>query len=53
MEMKRKNRKRLIFNVSEELHKEIKVRAAFRNISITDWLMLAITQRVQEERKYE
>ena len=48
-----KNKKRLAVDIDLELHKQIKARAAFRNISITDWIMIAITQRILEEKKYE
>ena len=35
------------------LHCEIKKRAALRNISITQWIIMAIHEQIKEEMKYE
>jgi len=53
MENMRKSPKRIIFNLPEEWHTEIKMRATLRNISISDWVKIAIEQRIEEEKKYE
>jgi hypothetical protein len=53
MHKRKKNPKRLAINVSEEEHKEIKVRASFRGVTITDWLKIAISERIQEEKRRE
>lgn len=45
--------KRLTFDITQEDHAEIKIRAAQRNISMRDWLMQAIADRIKSEKKYE
>lgn len=52
-EDKKEKRKRLIIDVTQLFHKEIKMRATFRGITISDWVLLAIKDRIAEERKYE
>lgn len=47
----RKNPKRLIIDISEEMHAEIKARAARRCISMKVWVERAIIKRIQEEDK--
>lgn len=53
MEKIRKSPKRIIFNLTDDQHKDIKIRAAFMNISITKWVKMAISERIKEEKKYE
>lgn len=50
---KRKTPKRLLINISEELHKNIKMRATFRNVSIKDYVIQAVIERIVKEKQYE
>lgn len=49
----REKQKGLHIDVPEILHYEIKKRSLDRNISIRDWVIIAISERIKEERKYE
>ena len=51
--VKNKTPKRLIFNISEVLHEEIKKRALFRGQTISSWVTMAIRERIKEEKKHE
>jgi len=54
MMMKEKQtEKRLVVELSEREHYEIRKRAAFMNVTIKSWIKLAIMQRIEEETKYE
>lgn len=53
MENDRPKKKRLLIDVSQELHKEVKARAVFRGLSIRQWVEMAIKERIREERQYE
>lgn len=44
---------RLSIHLSFEDHKEIKKRALFKNMTIKDWVMMAILKQVIEEKKFE
>ena len=46
---KRKTPKRIVFNVSNEVHTAIKIRAAFRHITITKYIMRAIMEKILQE----
>lgn len=52
-EEKKEKRKRIIVDVPPLFHKEIKTRASSRGITITDWVIMAINDRIAEERKRE
>lgn len=43
----------LYIEISESLHKDIKVRAATRNISLKNYVLQAILSKIAEEKKYE
>jgi len=45
--------KRLHIELPEVLHYEIKKRSLDRNISMKNWVMIAIDERIKEEQKYE
>lgn len=45
--------KRLTVDVPDEVHKEIKVRAANRMVSIKKWLMMAVFEFIREKELYE
>ncbi len=48
-----KTPKRIVIEVSNEFHKEIKKRAADRNISIKKYFMRAILDFIKKEKDYE
>ncbi len=54
MEEKQKNKtKRLLVDVSLDLHDEVKKRAMARRIYITVWLKRAIMDQIKKEQQYE
>lgn len=40
-------------DIPKEFHVEIKTRASQRGMTITDWVIMAINERIREERKRE
>ena len=48
-----KTPKRIVIEVSDEFHKEIKKRAIDRNISIKKYFMRAILELIKREKDYE
>lgn len=49
--MEIKKRKQMAFDVSLEIHTQIKILAAARNISINLWMARAIQDRIAKETK--
>jgi len=49
----KKHKKRIIIDVSDQVHREVKTRASFRGITIKRWVELAIAERIKEEQKHE
>jgi len=49
----KKKRKQMAFDVSPELHQQVKILAARRNISINLWMARAIQERIAKETKYD
>ena len=45
--------KRLLLNVSDELHKEVKSRAVYKNISMKKWILQAILEKIKKENQYQ
>lgn len=45
--------KRLVVDVPDNFHKEVKERATRRNISIKTWIVRALQEKMQEEKSYE
>ena len=45
-------KKRLSMNLTEQMHKDIKIRAANRNINITKWILQAIIEKLTQEDQY-
>jgi len=45
--------KQVIIEMPEELHKEIKIRAAYRNMTMKAWIIRAILDAIAQEQKYE
>jgi predicted HicB family RNase H-like nuclease len=52
-EKKRMKLKRLVVEVSDLFHDEIKKRAVFRGQTMSSWIIMAINERIKEERKRE
>lgn len=46
-----KKRIQMAFNVSQEVHTQVKILAAIRNISINNWMSRAIADRIAKETK--
>lgn len=51
--MKKIVRKKLILDIPAALHSQIKARSAFRNCSMTTYVIEAVIQRIAEEQQYE
>lgn len=45
--------KRLTIELPPELHAEVKSRAAYRNISIRTYVLRALKDKINNEKKYE
>lgn len=50
---KRKGAKKLIVEITEELHKEIKTRALNRNITMKIFTIQALLEKIAHEKVYE
>ena len=48
----KKIRKQMTFDVSPEIHQQVKVLAAIRNISMNLWMARAIQDRIAKETKH-
>lgn len=48
----RKSPKRLLIDITEELHSKMKSWAAIRNISLKKYITRIITRAIAEEEKY-
>jgi predicted HicB family RNase H-like nuclease len=48
----KKIRKQITFDVNPEIHQQVKVLAAIRNISINLWMARAIQDRIAKETKH-
>lgn len=44
---------RLGIEIKPVLHQDIKIRAAFRNITIRKWVLIAILEQIKQEKKTE
>ena len=53
MKARKPRGKRLIFDVDDKLHQIIKLKATERNISIKDYCIQAIWERIEKEKQYE
>jgi predicted HicB family RNase H-like nuclease len=49
----KKKRTQMAFDINPEVHKQVKVLAAMRNISINLWVARAISDRIAKETKYD
>lgn len=50
--MQSNKKKRLSMEIAAEMHKQLKIRAASANLSITDWVLQAIIQKLTQEENY-
>lgn len=50
---KNKEIKIVFVEVMPEIHTEIKKRAAIRNITMKEYILQAIEERIKQEKKYE
>lgn len=48
-----KRNKRLIVEVPEEYHTDVKIRAAAKNISMRAWVSRAIIEQIKKEQQYD
>lgn len=46
-------KKRLNIEISQDLHNEIKARAAIRNMSMTEYVIAILADRTVQEKFYE
>ena len=45
--------KQLIIEVDESFHKQIKVRALDKNMTVKTWVLSAILEKIKNEKQYE
>lgn len=48
---KRDGLKQLNFEISEDMHKDIAVHAALYNMTIRRWILMALAERLEKEKK--
>jgi len=48
---KRNGLKQLNFEISEDMHKDIAVHAALYNMTIRRWILMALAERLEKEKK--
>jgi predicted HicB family RNase H-like nuclease len=46
-------KKRLVAEIPPEIHKEIKIQAAFGNMTMRKWVIRAIIEKIQRDKKYQ
>ncbi len=52
-EEKKVTPKRLLIDITDEMHHEIKMRALIRNIPMRTWVTRVLIQAISDEKKYE
>jgi predicted HicB family RNase H-like nuclease len=50
-EIMKENCKKIIFEIPENLHRDIKITAAKRNVSMSLWIQRALAQKIQSENR--
>jgi hypothetical protein len=50
---KRKGPKRVIFTIPEGLHKEMKIRCVLKNVSITKYILQAVLEKLERDKRYD
>lgn len=53
LKVSRNDRKRLAVDIDNQLHWAIRSRAALKNITIKKWILQAIFEKIQDEKKSE
>ncbi len=53
MEIKKKKRTQMCFDISEEEHRFIKANAAIRGISINLWMHTVLRKEIERLKQYE
>jgi len=53
MEEEKKSRKRLVMNVSDNLHMNIKTHATRRNMTITQYVIESVLFRMQQDKEVD
>jgi predicted HicB family RNase H-like nuclease len=48
-----KKRKQMAFDINPDIHQQVKILAAIRNISVNLWVARAINDRIAKETKYD
>jgi predicted HicB family RNase H-like nuclease len=51
--IEKKKRTQMAFDIQPEIHTQVKVLAAIRNISVSLWVTRAIKDRIVKETKYD
>ena len=46
-------KKRIIIEVSDQVHKEVKMLALMQNISMTEFILRALTEALKKQKQYE
>lgn len=46
-------KKRLVADIPLELHNEVKKQAMFINITLRKWIVRAIIEKIQRDKKYQ
>ncbi len=49
----KKKRTQMAFDINPEMHQQVKILAAMRNISMNLWIARAINDRIAKENKYD
>jgi predicted HicB family RNase H-like nuclease len=49
----KKKRTQMTFDIHPEIHQQVKILAAIRNISMNLWVARAINDRIAKETKYD
>jgi hypothetical protein len=47
------NKKRLVVEMEQDLHHEIKKQALFRNITVRKYIIQAVIERMKRDEKYQ
>jgi len=47
------NIKRIVVDISEDLHTEIKMRSSFKHVSIKQWILQAIAAKIAQEERFK
>lgn len=51
--MNKKKRTQMTFDIHPDMHHQVKILSAIRNISMNEWVFRAISDRIIKETKYD